>query len=214
MSIPSISKLLEKNPIVPVVVLDRLGDAVPVAQALLSGGIQCAEITFRTPVAAEAIRMIAARIPEMVIGAGTIINAQQARQALAAGAQFLVSPGISRDVAAVAEEWGIPYLPGVANPTDIMTALSFGLQVVKFFPAVALGGLSVVRAYSGPFPQLKFVPTGGINPDNMSQWLSDPVVASVGGSWMVHSKLIDAGDYTAITRLSKEAMTRAKEVQR
>ncbi|MCI5825330.1 MAG: bifunctional 4-hydroxy-2-oxoglutarate aldolase/2-dehydro-3-deoxy-phosphogluconate aldolase [Arcanobacterium sp.] len=212
MAIPSARSFLASNPIVPVVVLEELDAAVPTAQALLAGGITSAEITFRTAVAADAIAAISEQVPEMAVGAGTVINAEQARQALSAGAQFIVSPGWSSAVADVASEAEVPYLPGIANPTDIMAALSYGLDTVKFFPAVALGGLPVVKAFAGPFPQLKFMPTGGINTENLAEWLGSPVIAAVGGSWMVAGKLLRAGKFEDVTRISAAAMALAKQI--
>ena len=205
MAIPSARPFLRENPIVPVVVLQRLEDAVPTAKALLAGGIKSAEITFRTPVAADAIKEIAQNVPEIVVGAGTVINAAQAEQAVESGAAFLVSPGWSRAVADVAAKHEVAYLPGIGNPTDIMEALAYGLDAVKFFPAVPLGGLPVVKAFAAPFPQLTFMPTGGIGLRNLTEWLSEPMIAAVGGSWMASGKLIDAGDFAGITKLSKEA---------
>ncbi|MFC5280510.1 bifunctional 4-hydroxy-2-oxoglutarate aldolase/2-dehydro-3-deoxy-phosphogluconate aldolase [Arcanobacterium canis] len=214
MSIPSPRPFLEKNPIVPVVVLNRVEDAVPTANALLAGGITSAEVTFRTPVAAQCIAQIAQNVPDITVGAGTVINAEQANAAIDAGAQFLVSPGFSTDVAQVASDRNISLLPGVANPTDIMAALEWGIDVVKFFPAVALGGLPLVKAFAAPFPQLKFLPTGGISHKNAAEWLAQPFIAAVGGSWMVSPSLVEAGDFAAITELSQQAMSIAQEATR
>lgn len=213
MRIPSAIPFLAENPIVPVVVLDRVEDAVPTARALLEGGIRSAEVTFRTPVAIECIAAIASGVPEITVGAGTVVNKEQARRALAAGAKFLVSPGVSKQVAKVAAEASVPLLPGIANPTDIMETLKWGLEVVKFFPASALGGLALLKAFAGPFPQMKFMPTGGVNPDNLGEWLSAPFVPAVGGSWMVSAKLVHAADFAQITRLSAEAVAKVKEIR-
>ena len=213
MTIPSARPFLEKNPIVPVVVLKRVEDAVPLAKALVAGGITSAEVTFRTAAAPEAIKAIAEEVPEITAGAGTVVTREQAEQAIDLGAKFLVSPGWSADVADVAAEREVPFLPGVANATDIIATLPYGLDVVKFFPAVPMGGLPVVKALAAPFPQLKFMPTGGISAKNLPQWLENPVIASVGGSWMVASKLIEAGEFDEITRLSKEALDIVKEVR-
>lgn len=213
MKIESAAPLLAKNPIVPVVVLEKVKDAVPTALALLEGGITSAEITFRTPVAGACIEEIATKVPDITVGAGTVINKKQAREAINAGAKFLVSPGCSRHVAKVADSLQVPLLPGIANPTDIMHALSWGVEIVKFFPAVPLGGLPLVKAFVGPFPQIKVMPTGGINLDNMGDWLSQPFVPSVGGSWMCAPKLIANGEFSEIVRLSKEAIEKAKEIR-
>lgn len=213
MRIPSAIPFLAENPIVPVVVLDRVEDAVPTARALLEGGIRSAEVTFRTPVAIDCIDAIASGVPEITVGAGTVVNKEQARRALAAGAKFLVSPGVSKQVAKVATEANVPLLPGIANPTDIMETLKWGLEVVKFFPASALGGLGLLKAFAGPFPQMKFMPTGGVNPDNLGEWLSAPFVPAVGGSWMASAKLVHAADFAQITRLSAEAVAKVKEIR-
>lgn len=213
MRIPSAIPFLAENPIVPVVVLDRVEDAVPTARALLEGGIRSAEVTFRTPVAIDCIDAIASGVPEITVGAGTVVNKEQARRALAAGAKFLVSPGVSKQVAKVAAEASVPLLPGIANPTDIMETLKWGLEVVKFFPASALGGLGLLKAFAGPFPQMKFMPTGGVNPDNLGEWLSAPFVPAVGGSWMASAKLVHAADFAQITRLSAEAVAKVKEIR-
>lgn len=214
MRIPSAIPFLAENPIVPVVVLDRVEDAVPTARALLEGGIRSAEVTFRTPVAIDCIDAIASGVPEITVGAGTVVNKEQARRALAAGAKFLVSPGVSKQVAKVAAEASVPLLPGIANPTDIMETLKWGLEVVKFFPASALGGLGLLKAFAGPFPQMKFMPTGGVNPDNLGEWLSAPFVPAVGGSWMASAKLVHAADFAQITRLSAEAVAKVKEIRK
>ncbi len=212
MKIPSATPFLAENPIVPVVVLDKVEDAVPTARALLAGGIKSAEITFRTPVAADCIAAIAKEVPEITVGAGTVINKEQAQTAIAAGARFLVSPGISKEVAKAADEAQMPLLPGIANPTDIMAAAKWGLKTVKFFPATALGGLGLLKAFAGPFPQIEFMPTGGVNLDNLGEWLAAPFVPAVGGSWMASAKLINAGNFNEITRLSAEAIAKVKEI--
>lgn len=213
MNIPSAMPLLAENPIVPVVVLDRVEDAVPTARALLAGGIKSAEVTFRTAVAADCIATIAKEVPEITVGAGTVINKEQAKTAIALGAQFLVSPGISEEVAAAADEAQMPYLAGVANPTDIMVAANWGLKVVKFFPATALGGLGTLKAFAGPFPQIKFMPTGGVNLENLGDWFAAPFIPAVGGSWMASAKLVNAGKFDEITRLSAEAIAKVKEIK-
>ncbi|MFC5370429.1 bifunctional 4-hydroxy-2-oxoglutarate aldolase/2-dehydro-3-deoxy-phosphogluconate aldolase [Arcanobacterium bovis] len=212
MAIPSARPFLEKNPIVPVVVLDREEDALPTAKALVAGGITSAEVTFRTPVAAQAIAQMA-QVEGITVGAGTVMTPEQANRAIDAGAQFLVSPGFSADVARVASEREVAFLPGIANPTDIMAALAFDLDVMKFFPAVPLGGLPLVKAMAAPFPQLKFMPTGGIGPNNIREWLATDVIASVGGSWMVTRQMVAEGRFDEITRLSAEAMEIVAEVR-
>lgn len=178
-------QLLEKNRVVPVVVIRELSDALPTLAALRDGGIPVAEITFRTACAADAIREGTKAFPDMTIGAGTVINAEQAKTAIAAGARFIVSPGLSDEVAAVCHEAEIPYLPGCVTPTEIMHALSLGLTVLKFFPANVYGGLSALKALSAPFPQVKFLPTGGVSLDNIREYLAFDKVAAIGGSFMM-----------------------------
>ena len=213
MTIPSARPFLAKNPIVPVVVLERVADAVPLAKALVAGGITSAEVTFRTEAAADSIKAMAQEVPEITVGAGTVVNRAQAEQAIELGAKFLVSPGWSSEVADVASERELPYLPGIANATDIMATLPYGIDVLKFFPAVPMGGLPVLKALAAPFPQLMFMPTGGVNANNMREWLEYPKIASMGGSWMVAAKLVDAGDFDQVTALSKEALAVVKEVR-
>lgn len=178
-------QLLEKNRVVPVVVIRELPDALPTLAALRDGGIPVAEITFRTACAADAIREGTKAYPDMTIGAGTVINAEQAKTAIAAGAQFIVSPGLSDEVAAVCRAAEIPYLPGCVTPTEIMHALSLGLTVLKFFPANVYGGLSALKALSAPFPQVRFLPTGGVSLDNIREYLAFDKVAAIGGSFMM-----------------------------
>lgn len=171
--------------VLPVVVIKDLDETIPVLQALCDGGIPAAEITFRTACAADAIRMGAKNFPNMAIGAGTVINGAQAKEAIAAGATFVVSPGLSAEVAEVCREAEIPYFPGCATPTEIMQALALGITTVKFFPANVYGGLSAIKALSGPFPQVKFLPTGGVGPDNINEFLAFEKIVAVGGSFMM-----------------------------
>ncbi len=185
MNLPSPAKLFEACRIVPVVVIRSIDETIPTLAALCDGGIPVAEITFRTACAAEAIRMGVDHFPDMVIGAGTVINEEQARAAVAAGAQFIVSPGLSASVAAVCAEAGIPYLPGCVTPTEIMAALELGITTVKFFPANVYGGLSAIKALSAPFPQVKFLPTGGVGLNNIKEFLDAPMIAAIGGSFMM-----------------------------
>ncbi len=183
--IPSPDALFDKCRIVPVVVIKSIDETLPALSALRDGGIPVAEITFRTACAAEAIRLGVDNYPDMVIGAGTVINEEQARAAVAAGAQFIVSPGLSASVAAVCAEAGIPYLPGCVTPTEIMQALELGITTVKFFPANVYGGLSAIKALSAPFPQVKFLPTGGVGLSNINEFLAAPMIAAIGGSFMM-----------------------------
>ena len=171
--------------VVPVVVIQKLEDAIPTLQALYDGGIHVAEITFRTACAAEAIAEGVKAFPDMMIGAGTVINRAQARQAIRAGAKFIVSPGLSLEVAGHCEATDTPYLPGCVTPTEIMQAIDLGLTTVKFFPANVYGGLSAIKALAGPFPQIKFLPTGGVDLSNINEFLACDKIAAVGGSFMM-----------------------------
>lgn len=171
--------------VIPVVVIKDEKDTVPTLKALKDGGINCAEITFRTACAAEAIAIGVKEFPDMNIGAGTVINLEQAQKAVESGAKFLVSPGLSEEVAKFASAKNIPYFPGCVTPTEIMQALKLGISVVKFFPANVYGGLKAIKALSGPFPQVKFIPTGGVDLDNLSEFLSFDKIYAVGGSFMM-----------------------------
>lgn len=205
-------KQLAQTRLVPVVKLDRAEDAVPLAGALLRGGLPMAEITFRTDAAEESIRRISQAYPEMLVGAGTVICPEQAERAVRAGARFLVSPGISDELMTWAREHEVPIFPGTCTPSEIMKAVSYGVGVVKFFPAGQYGGLGTIKALAGPFPQMRFMPTGGVNAGNVQEYLRDPHVIACGGSWMVKDALIRAGSFDEIERLTREAVALAKEV--
>ena len=174
---------------IPVVVIKEIGETDKILKALKNNGINCAEITFRTACAAEAIEYAAKNYPDMEIGAGTVINAEQCEAALAAGATFIVSPGLSPAVAKICNERGIPYYPGCVTPTEIMAALELGITTVKFFPANVYGGLSALKALSGPFPQVKFIPTGGVDRSNIDEFLAFDKIAAIGGSFFVKEAL-------------------------
>lgn len=193
--------------IVPVVALENAQDALPLGKALMEGGIACAEVTFRTAAAEEAIRILSEGIPDMLVGAGTVLSTEQVDRAVAAGAKFIVSPGLNPKVVGYCVDKGIPIVPGCANPSDIEAALEFGLEVVKFFPAEAAGGIAMIKAMSAPYGSIKFMPTGGINSGNICNYLSFNKVLACGGSWMVDKKLVAAGNFAEITRLSKEAVS-------
>ena len=171
--------------VIPVVVIKNVEDTIPTLKALKDGGINCAEITFRTACAAQAISLGISEFPDMNIGAGTIINLKQAKEALKAGAKFLVSPGLNSEVAKYATKKSIAYYPGCVTPTEIMCALELGLDVVKFFPANVYGGLKALKALSGPFPQIKFIPTGGVDLTNLAEFLEFDKIYAVGGSFMM-----------------------------
>ena len=174
---------------IPVVVIKELGETDKILTALRQSGINCAEITFRTSCAAEAIAYACKNYPDMSIGAGTVINAEQCEAALAAGAQFIVSPGLSVSVAHICRERNIPYYPGCVTPTEIMQALELGITTVKFFPAGVYGGLKAIKALSGPFPQVKFIPTGGVDRSNIDEFLAFDKIAAIGGSFFVKEAL-------------------------
>lgn len=191
--------------VVPVIAIDRAEDAVPLARALLAGGIGCAEITFRTAAAAEAIRRLTGEVREMLAGAGTVLTVQQAEQAALAGAQYIVSPGFDAAVVDWCQEHHVPVLPGVATPTEINMALARGVKILKFFPAEEFGGVRMLKALYGPYPEVRFIPTGGIRAHNLAEYLALPNVAACGGSWMATSKMIAGGQFEEIARLSTEA---------
>lgn len=191
--------------IVPVIVIKELGQAVPLAKALVEGGLPILEITLRTPVALEAIRAISHGVKDALVGAGTVTNAQQFAQAAAAGAKFVVSPGLTEEVAQASHTHQIPILPGVATASDIMRGMSLGLTLFKFFPAETSGGAPAIKALGGPFPQVNFCPTGGISPANLSRYLSLPNVIAAGGSWMVPADLNEADAFARATLMAREA---------
>ena len=201
----SILEQIGKIKIIPVVAIKNARDAAPLGEALLRGGLPCAEITFRTPAALDTIKSLA-RYDEILLGAGTVLTIDQIKQAVDAGALFIVSPGFNDRVVQYCIEQKIPITPGCCTPTDLSRALDFGLNIVKFFPADAFGGLKTLKAISAPFQQIQFIPTGGINPQNLPEYLRFPQVIACGGSWMVQSDLISEGRFTEITRLTKEAV--------
>ena len=195
--------------VVPVVVLDKAEDAVPTAKALLAGGVDVMEITFRTAAAADSIAAVAKECPEMVVGAGTVITLEQCEKAVECGAKFIVSPGYSDEVVAWCVENGVAITPGCVTPTEIMAAMSHGLKVVKFFPANVYGGLSAMKALSGPFGGIKFIPTGGVNGQNIGEFIAAPFIHAVGGSWVCPKADIAAGKFEKITELCKQARSAA-----
>ena len=194
--------------IIPVVKLDHAEAAVPLAEALIRGGLPVAEVTFRTDAAEESIRLMHEKFPEMLVGAGTVLTTEQVDRAVAAGARFIVSPGLNPVVVSHCLEIGIPITPGVNTPSEIEQALSFGLEVVKFFPAEASGGLAKIKAMSAPYGKLLFMPTGGINAGNLKSYLDFKKILACGGSWMVSSELINRGAFDEIEALTREAVNR------
>lgn len=209
MAFASLTKVLNHR-IIPVVAIQDAGDALPLADALIRGGLPCAEITFRTAAAAAAIEAIAKR-GDIDVGAGTVLKVEQVKQAVDAGATFIVSPGFNPKVVGYCIDKGIPVTPGVSNPTDIEMALDFGLEILKFFPAEAFGGLKTLKAMSAPYTMMRFIPTGGIGPGNVLDYLKHPKVAACGGSWMVKSDLIAGGQFERITELTREAVAIAAQ---
>ena len=199
--------------IVPVVVLEEVAQALPVAQALLAGGINVMEITFRTAAAKESIATVAREMPEMMVGEGTVVNLRQLEEAAQAGAQFIVSPGSSAELIEASLERQLAIVPGVATPSEIMIGLELGLKVFKFFPAETYGGLKAIKALSGPFPQIRFIPTGGIKQDNAGEYLKNPGIIAVGGSWMVSADMIRAERFDEITERSRMAVELARAVR-
>lgn len=197
---------IQKIGIVPVVALDDAKDAKPLAQALCKGGLPCAEVTFRTDAAEESIRIMSEEFPEMLIGAGTVLTVEQVDRAVAAGAKFIVSPGLNPKVVTYCIEKGIPVTPGVNTPSDIEKALELGLEVLKFFPAEASGGLNMIKSVAAPYTKVMFMPTGGINAKNLNNYLAFPKILACGGSWMVSKALIAEGKFEEIERLTREAV--------
>ena len=202
-----------KTGIVPVVVLEKTEDAVPLAKALLKGGIDFMEITFRTACAADAIALISSEVPEMTVGAGTVINIEQAARAVDSGAKFIVSPGLDVGVVGWAQENDIPVIPGCVTPTEIMKAISLGLSVVKFFPADVFGGIKAIKALSAPFRQVKFLPTGGVSEANLKEFIENKSVAAIGGSWVCKKDDIANHDWDKITALSANAVKIIEETR-
>ena len=197
--------------LVPVVVLEDAADATPLANALVAGGLPVAEVTFRTSAAAESIKKMSAN-SEMIVGAGTVLTPEQVDAAVEAGAKFVVSPGTSAAVVKRCQEHGIPALPGVASATEVMAALELGCSTVKFFPAGTSGGAPAIKALSAPFGNVTFVPTGGVGPKNLADYLSLPCVAAAGGSWMVPADAVRRGAFDEIEKLTREAVELAATI--
>lgn len=192
--------------IVPVVKIDDAKKAIGLAKAMIKGGIPCAEVTFRTDAAEEAIKLITKECPEMLVGAGTVINPELAEKAVKAGAKFIVSPGLNKKTVKWCLEHDVPVVPGVCTPSDIEKGIGLGLNVLKFFPSESSGGVKMLKDLGGPFPQIKFMTTGGINPDNLADYAKAPNVLAMGGSWMVKPELIESENWDEITRLCSEAV--------
>lgn len=200
---------MKQSVIVPVVVIENAKDAVPTAQALLAGGIRVMEITLRTAAAFDSIRSAAKECPDMTVGAGTVLNADQAKEAVRAGARFIVSPGFDEETVKWCLEQGICITPGCVTPTEIMAAAKLGLKVLKFFPAGVYGGLQAINNLAAPFTDIKFIPTGGVNTENIAEYTAAPAVYAVGGSWICTKKDISDGNFDQITNMCREARRRA-----
>ncbi len=200
---------LARSIVVPVVVLDDVKDAVPTANAMAAGGVDVMEITFRTAAAPECIKAVAENCPDVLVGAGTIVNLEQCRLAVEMGAKFIVSPGFDAEVVGWCVENGIAVCPGCVTPTEIMAAMKQGLKLVKFFPANVYGGLKALKSLAGPFVGLKFIPTGGVNTENIKEFIDTPFIHAVGGSWVCPKADIAAGNFEKITQLCKDARAAA-----
>lgn len=206
----SAEQILTTGPVVPVIVVNKLEHAVPMAKALVAGGVRVLELTLRTDCAIEAIRAIAKEVPEAIVGAGTVTNPEQLAAVVEAGAQFAISPGLTEPLLKAATEGNIPLIPGISTVSELMLGMDYGLREFKFFPAEANGGVKALQAIAGPFAQIRFCPTGGITPNNYCDYLALKSVLCVGGSWLVPNDALESGDYARITELAREAVAGAK----
>lgn len=202
--------LFEQGPVVPVIVIKDLADAVPMAKALLAGGIKVLEVTLRTPVALDAIRLLAQEVPDAIVGAGTVTTAAQLQQVVDAGAKFAISPGLTRELLQAGKDAAIPLIPGIASISELMEGTGLGYTHFKFFPAEAAGGVKTLKSIHGPFADIRFCPTGGINEKNFLDYLALPNVKCVGGSWIVPDDAVAAKDWGRITDLCKTAVAQAQ----
>ena len=209
----SVAERLQQIGIIPVVSIPQLEHALPLAECLLEGGLPCAEVTFRTAAAEASLRSMRARFPEIFLGAGTVLSVEQAEAATSAGAEFIVSPGTNPAVVDYCRSQGVTIFPGVCTPTEIEMALDEGIEIVKFFPAEAMGGVKFLKAICAPYKQVRFIPTGGIDASNLGQYLALPQVLACGGSWMVKPELLAAGDFGNVKRLVSEAVTLVRELR-
>ena len=204
---------LQKFGVVPVVVLNDAKDALPLAKALVEGGLPCAEVTFRTEAAEESIRQMAAEYPRMLVGAGTVLTTEQVDRAVNAGAKFIVSPGFDPEVVDYCLSKEIPIFPGCVTPSEVAQAVKRGLKVVKFFPAEQFGGVATIKALAAPYTMVRFMPTGGVSAKNLKEYLSCDKIIACGGSWMVKGDMIKAGEFDKICEMTKEAVALAKEIR-
>ncbi|MGE0131620.1 MAG: bifunctional 4-hydroxy-2-oxoglutarate aldolase/2-dehydro-3-deoxy-phosphogluconate aldolase [Blastocatellales bacterium] len=208
-----ITERIQQIGIIPVVSIPKLEHALPLAEALLEGGLSCAEVTFRTAAAAEAIAQIRSRFPEILLGAGTVLTTDQADTAINAGAEFIVSPGTNLTVVEHCLSNGVTIFPGVCTPTEVEMALSKGVDVLKFFPAEPMGGVKFLQAICAPYRNVRFIPTGGIDTKNIGQYLALPQVVACGGSWMVKPELFETGDFAKVKQLASEAVALVRELK-
>ena len=208
----SAENIFSQGPVVPVLVVEDVETAVPMAKALVEGGIKVLEVTLRTAAAMDVIKVIAQDVPEAIVGAGTVINAEQLEQVQNAGAQFAISPGLTKDLLEAGNAGDIALIPGIASISELMKGIDLGYDHFKFFPAEASGGAKAIKSIGGPFPDVKFCPTGGIGIGNYKQYLALPNVMCVGGSWLVPEEALKSGDYARITELAKEAIAGAAEL--
>lgn len=202
--------LFAQGPVVPVIVIKDLATAVPLAKALVAGGVRVLEVTLRTPVALEAIELMAKEVPDAIVGAGTVTTPEQLAKVTAAGAKFAISPGLTRELLAAGKAGDIPLIPGIASISELMEGTGVGYTHFKFFPAEAAGGVKTLKSIHGPFSDIRFCPTGGINEKNFQEYLALPNVACVGGSWIVPDDAIANGDWDRITQLCKDAVAKAR----
>ncbi|WP_218756875.1 bifunctional 4-hydroxy-2-oxoglutarate aldolase/2-dehydro-3-deoxy-phosphogluconate aldolase [Vibrio parahaemolyticus] len=207
----SIKEQLKALKVIPVIAIDKAEDIIPLGKVLVENGLPAAEITFRSAAAAEAIRLLREAQPDMLIGAGTVLNREQAIAAKEAGATFIVSPGFNPNTVKACQEIGIDIVPGVNNPSTVEAALEMGLTTLKFFPAEASGGINMVKSLLAPYTDIELMPTGGINPANIKDYLAIPRVLACGGTWMVDKKLIEAGNWEELARLTREAVALVNE---
>ena len=198
------------GPIIPVLVIHKVEDALPIAEALLAADVKVLEVTLRTPAALDAISLIAKELPEAIIGSGTVTNRHQLQQSVDAGAKFALSPGLTKNLLQAGCEGSIALIPGISSVSELMDAADFGYDHLKFFPAEASGGVNAIKAISGPFPNIKFCPTGGVNLKNIRDYLALPTVTCCGGSWLVPNNVVENKDWSAITRLANEALAYVK----
>lgn len=205
------AEIFAMGPVVPVLVIENVEDAVPIAQALIAGGIKVLEVTLRTANALDVIKEIASKVPEAMVGSGTVTNPETLQQSIDAGAKFALSPGMTTELLAAAQKSSIPLIPGISSISELMEGIDAGFDHFKFFPAEAAGGAKTIKSVSGPFPNVRFCPTGGINLGNMGNYLSLSNVSCIGGSWLVPDDIVKKKDWAAITEITKKAVSAAKQ---